>query len=662
MSQEKLQEVLDSLSLEQLTAIRAGDYSAIPPDTMQAIQGLLGGSGQAAPVAAPVAAAPAAPVPTQRLRSLAQGATFGGADEAEAYLRSLAGEPYKEAETDIRGKLKAYQKDRPFESLAYEAGGAIPVAIAATQLTGGAAAPATMIPLLTRAAGVGALQGGLTAFGTGEGDVFDRIPRVPQGMVVGGIAGPVGTLALTGGGAIANKLIDFTRRSFGGRGAKAVETEVQRLAKESGLTTDEIVERVASGEIMAENATLQAAVRGLYTKGGKAASTIRGALSQRPTALRAEAVKQMQRGLSPTGDKNVLRQQKMNQEEIDIAEKALYGKAFEQGGVVSPPLLQSFADSLKSSKDAAKGISEYYTLQTRGKSPFFNVMDDGTVEYSRMPTIQDMEIVRRGLRQEADKAYRAGSGASGGVLNEMEKELKAGLDVSSPALQTARQTAFQTRTASESFQEGRKAFAKSADQVAVDFESMTPAAQKAYRAGLMDAVRKKMTTGSRKSMMGLFSDETSKEGQILRSVFQQDQLAGLMRSIDVAAGSQRAATKILGGSDTAASLQQGQRIGMNISPEEVTQAIGGDVISGYRILKKFIGQNTENLTEAQRDQIAQILVSTNPSVVRNALVDESALAQLQEAIKRLAYKTAVGVPGGVTQIGAGRAQQTQERK
>jgi hypothetical protein len=656
MSQEKLQEVLDSLSLEQLTAIRAGDYSAVPPDTMQAIQGLLGGSGQAVPVAAPVAAAPAAPVPTQRLRSLAQGATAGGAEEMEAYLRSLTGEPYKQAEADIRGKLKAYQKDRPFESLAYEAGGAIPTAIAATRLTGGAGAKTTMLPLLARASGVGALQGGLTAFGTGEGDIFNRISRIPQGMVVGAVAAPVLTAVLSGGGAVADKLVDFARRSFGGRGAKAVENEVQRLAKESGLTTDEIVQRVASGEIMAENATLQAAVRGLYTKGGEAASTIRGALSQRPTVLRAEAVKQMQRGLAPTGDKNVLRQQKMNQEEIDIAEKALYGKAFEQGGVVSPPLLQSFADSLKSSKDAAKGISEYYTLQTRGKSPFFKVMDDGTVEYSRMPTLEDMEIARRGLRQEADKAYRSGSTSSGGVLSEMEKELKAGLNVSSPALQTARQTAFETRTASESFQEGRKAFAKSADEVAVQFESMTPAAQKAYRAGLMDAIRKKMTTGSRKSMMGNFADETSKEGQILRSVFQQDQLPALLQSVQTAAGSQRAASKILGGSDTAASLQQGQRIGMNISAEEVTQALGGNVISGYRVLKKLVSNNTENLTEAQRDQVAKILVNTDPNLVRSALVDESAMAKLQDAIRRLSYNAAVGIPGGATQIGAGRAQ------
>jgi hypothetical protein len=170
-----------------------------------------------------------------------------------------------------------------------------------------------------------------------------------------------------------------------------------------------------------------------------------------------------------------------------------------------------------------------------------------------------------------------------------------------------------------------------------------------------------MATGSRKSMMGRFADENLKEGQILRNVFPQDQLDNLLGSVNVAAGSQRAATGILGGSPTAASLQQGQRIGMNISPEEVTSALSGNVMSGYRVLRKLVGQNTGNLTDAQSDQIARILVSQDPKLVRNALVDESAMAALQDTIKRLSYKVAVGAPGAVTQIGAGRLQPTQQK-
>jgi hypothetical protein len=660
MSQAELQGVLDSLSLDQLKALQSGNYEGIPAEALQKIQGLTSQSGQNLQ---PQQAAQDAPpgVPSQRLRSMAQGLTVGGADEMEAYVRSLAGEPYKAAETDVRQKLKAYQQASPYESLAYEAGGAVLPALAMTRATGGTAAPATAFaPLLARAAGVGALQGGATGFATGEGDIFERLSRIPQGMAVGGIAAPVGTALLSGGGALANKLVDFARRSFGNRGSKAVETEVQRLATESGLTTDEIVQRVANGEIMAENATLQAAVRGLYTKGGEAATTIRGALTQRPPALRSQAVEQMRKGLAPSGDANILRQQKMNEADIKLAEKALYGAAFAEGGVVNAPMLDAFSSALKRAPTAAKDINDLYVAST-GKKPFFS-FKDGDIEYSRTPTLEDMEIVRRGIQDEVNKAYTKGAGGVGGALKDVELQLRGELDKSSQSLAAARQTASQTRTASESFQEGRKAFSKSADQVSVEFESMTPAAQKAYRSGLMDAIRNKMTTGSRKSMMGNFADETSKEGSILRSVFQQDQLPELLKSVQTAAGSQRAATRIIGGSDTAASMQESKRVGMNISAEEVTQAVGGDPIAGYRVLKKFIFKNAGSLSETERDQVARILVATDPKLVRSALVDESAMAQLQETIRRMAYRTSVGVPGGVTQIGAGRVQPSQEKR
>ena len=83
--------------------------------------------------AAPVPAPPAAGVPTQRLRSLAQGVTLGLADEAEAAIRSLfPGQTYESAVQDVRGKLGAYREERPMEALAYEVGGGL-----ATGLAGG---------------------------------------------------------------------------------------------------------------------------------------------------------------------------------------------------------------------------------------------------------------------------------------------------------------------------------------------------------------------------------------------------------------------------------------------------------------------------------------------------------------------------------------------
>ena len=138
--------------------------------------------------AAPVPAPPAAGVPTQRLRSLAQGVTLGLADEAEAAIRSLfPGQTYESAVQDVRGKLGAYREERPMEALAYEVGGGL-----ATGLAGGGRALAASAGRagLREALKTGARTATTSAVGQGviggaagaEGGVESRL----RGAAVGG--------------------------------------------------------------------------------------------------------------------------------------------------------------------------------------------------------------------------------------------------------------------------------------------------------------------------------------------------------------------------------------------------------------------------------------------------------------------------------------------
>ncbi|NBS71400.1 hypothetical protein EBT31_21185, partial [bacterium] len=90
------------------------------------IDAYLASNPSAATPTASVQASQPTEAPTQRLRSLAQGATFGFADELEAAARSiLPGETYEQAIQDVRGKMAAYQQERPMEALAYEVGGGL---------------------------------------------------------------------------------------------------------------------------------------------------------------------------------------------------------------------------------------------------------------------------------------------------------------------------------------------------------------------------------------------------------------------------------------------------------------------------------------------------------------------------------------------------------
>jgi hypothetical protein len=646
-----MDEILKNFTDEELRALQAGDLTKVSESNLLALQ-------QALAVPAPAAPAPAPAVPTQRLRTSLLGASLGTSDEIEAALTApFTGRTMEEQRQNIMGKVKAYQKDQPLASLGYEALGGLVPGLALAPYTGGSSLALT-IPSLLRTSGVSAAEGGFTGFMSGEGDVFERAARVPQAALTAAVAGPTAQALVKGGTSLATGAVDFARRKFGLRPAKAVEAEIQRLATESGMTTDELVAAIGRGEIMAENKTLREAVRGLYVLGGQAQETIRSGLNPRPSMLLRNAMKNVQSGLAPQGRSNVLMQNKMDEEAIKAAEKAMYGEAFGKGGVVTQPLLQSFATAAKRSPKAAAEISEYYRLAT-GQSPFFRFKPDGDFEFVRTPTIEDMEVVRRGLKQEVNKAYTSGSGLTGSAFDDLEKALRAQIDLAAPAVGQARKQAATVRTNAEAFKEGRKALSLSADQVELLFATMNPGQIKAFRNGLMDALRSKAATGSRFSLMRNLANDDTKEGQILRMVYPGDMLDDTLAAIGRSVQSKAATDRILSGSPTASSLKQADRFGMNVSADDVRQTLGGDMFAAYRSLRKVMNLNTPGLTEKQRDDIAKVLVSTNPDVVRRALVDQSAMTELLNTIRSGGARLSSGAASSAAQISGNRYQQGQ---
>ena len=85
----------------------------------------------------------------QRARAMAQGLTFGFADEIEALVRSaLPDSPeYSQIRDELRAKLKTYKEDNPNAALTYELAGAL-VPSVALALTG-VGAPA-VVPTVRR--------------------------------------------------------------------------------------------------------------------------------------------------------------------------------------------------------------------------------------------------------------------------------------------------------------------------------------------------------------------------------------------------------------------------------------------------------------------------------------------------------------------------------
>ena len=665
---------LEGFTSEELLKIKAGDVSGLSNEKLQILQGILSQSLDIdRPAPAPALAQPLPEAPTQRLRSIAQGVTLGSADEMEARLRaSVTGEDYGKVLSEIQGKMKAYQAQSPYEALGYEALGGVGSAAALTLATGGAAAPLTgprmavsVAPLVRALAGTSALggaQGGVTGFMTGEGDFAARAARVPGSTLMGASIAPVVQAGFMGVGKLTDMALDAARRLSGGRGGKAAEAEIQRLAEQTGLTTDELVQRIASGEILAENQTLLQAVRALYTQGGKASTTIQSALSTRPDALRTEALTDMQQklvsGLNPNfvgprpNNENVLRFYRATKDEAQALENKAYEDVWKTGGIIGEDLLVSLKDALQRSPGAANDINTIYTAAT-GKKPFFSFDKDGNILFSRTPNLKDAEIIRRGIKTSIDSAYTGGKPEVGMALKPVESDLRTAIDASSPKLAATRAEASQLRAAKTAFEEGRTIFNKSADEVQIMMEGMVdnPGVSNAFRAGAMDAIRGKMGTGRAKSMMGIFNNPETKEGAILRTIYPSDELDGILTRIGTAAQSQVAKNRVLGGSDTASSMMQAAKIGSTITADEVANAVSGNPLAGLRIVNKMLGESNKAMSEKDRERVAQILISQDPEIVRKALRDESGMARLQQAVAASARMLSKTVPYGASYIG-----------
>lgn len=602
---------------------------------------------------AQAAAATRAEVPTQRVRTAAQGLTFGVADEIEARAISLTtGRPYREVLDEVRGKIKAYQEARPTEALGAEIAGAVLPGL----FTGGAGLAATgarLLPRVGRAAAVGAAEGGLYAFGTGEGGFGERMARVPGGAIAGGIAAPIAGEAAALAMRPAQAVIDIARRRLGGRGAASVERELQRLQQESGKTVDEIVADIADGRIMAENATLRDAVRAYRAAGGESATMLREALTMRPQKTREEAIAEIQRYLSDVQDENVLRGVRRSEEQARVAERAAYGQFETQ--MAPPDVVAELAEALRRVPGASGEVATALRART-GESPFFEVLEDGSFKFTRAPTLMEAERVRRAISNYATRLYRESQGGAGEEVAGVGERLRGAIDVSVPEMAATRTQAATVRTARDSFTQGQTIFGKSSDEVEVEFDKiagMGDEALRSFRAGVMDALRRRMETGSRKSMMGKLSDPDTKEGRILRTIFPQDELPAVLAQIERAAESQAASTAILGGSPTAITLQQIQRQGVDLSMEDLSAVMSGDPAGIVRAGTKLVGGMTRGLTDAQRKRIVEVLVSEDPAFVERALRDESGMAMLQQAVNRLASGLTAGAQRGAVVPAAG---------
>ena len=595
--------------------------------------------------------------------ALGQGAALGFGDEIAAALRAPFGEKslaenYNAALADERKMLADYRAAHPYSSLGYEMLGAVAPAL----LTGGSSAPvsggraAQALAGAARGALAGAKTGAVYGFGTGEGDWAARAANAGvQGMFGAGAGGALGA---AGGAAkqTFNELVNKVRNYAGNKTAGTVANAVIDMAQKGGLTVDEVVEGVRNGTLMAENRTLSSMIRKFYAEGGPAGAEINRVLSARPAETRAAAVEAAQRNLGSPG--NPLENLRASEQAAKAAEDLAYETAFRPSGVevVAPAeVVNLMADVARRAPNALKMAAETARVKY-GVRPFFTEADDGTITFARPPTLREAELTYRSLRDMAGKAYTDKAGTLGGALKDLGEAVKGELDVASTPLATARAEAKVIRDARDAYKAGTEAFRKSPDELALLIDDVTakgPDALAAFREGMLVSLRSGMAKpGSAPGLMRSLADEATGPGTALRSALPPSAVDDVTKALDVAAKAQQAKSTIIDNSQTAQTLMAPSVGGNAIDLASEAANAGGDLMAWARLLMRVAGDVEPSLTDAQRMEVAKIVLSKDPDLVLQALTDRTVPGALQrvtsEAIDRLTKGAVRAAPSAVT--------------
>lgn len=593
-----------------------------------------------------------------KLRMLFQGLSLGSGDEIEAYLRSFGEEDYEEALKQIRGSIAEERIDHPIASLVLEGLGAV----APTILTGGGGAALTAGRLAAR----GAIGGSVYGFNTGEDGALERAKRIPGGAAGGAVGNVLGDKAVKVAGAGAKAIMDRARLMLGRRASNIVNNEAQRIALKTGQTTDEVLQDIYDGKIMAENESLRAVMKDLRSKPG--GEQITNTLKTRPEETRKVAIDEVEKSLG--GSNNLALADEIEfRKQVKAKEKEVY-EPFKTGEV-NAVVLKDLEDAIEQVPDVAKPLLKKLQARKGRQKPLLkkkSAKDGGGYEFLRRPTPEEAEQIRRGLDAVTTKEFRKdGGGFVGEAYQEVAQDVRASLDENIEGLASARAQVKAMRDNKDAFDKGRKYSAGQIDEKIIELENIIaetktakdPEAIKnafkklnAYKSGFLSALQAKfMTTQAPKTVRDLAVDN-DKAGIILRMVLPDETLEGVIKKLEVATGSEAANRQILKGTLTPESLNEGAQSGLR---GLIPRIVGGSMTMNPgmvvgQVADAITSKFGRGLTEAETRALSEIVTSTDPQIVRRALVDDSVLAQLQGAISSRVNRAATPMGSATGQI------------
>jgi hypothetical protein len=438
-------------------------------------------------------------------RSLAQGATFGFADELEALTKSLVGQgTYEQNLAALELAKQKFGQQNPKTALGTEIAGGLPYALLPFLGTARYAQMAREASPLVRAgvtAGASAVTGAVTGAlgGAGAAGVGERMAGAQAGGTLGGIVGGAAPAVTKGIGAAGSRVVDVTSgipvvqqvgKAVGlatgqtvdaANRAKAKLLEAMYRDKVSPADLEKMIaaatKPVGIVDVAGENVRSLADVAQKYPSEARQAAKL--ALEERGAGqaerIQADISKYLGGFTDPFEYTNAIAQR---QKQLS---SPLYQKAYAYGEVTDPAVLKFL--ELPQFKKAAKEAQEL--LAAEGRS----------VDMS-MPTVEVLDQVKRGLdvliKRETDPFGKMTD--LGRIYKNKKNEFLSELDSAVPDFGKARAAFAGEAELLDATKLGKDFYKQTATEANRTFAKLSPSEQEAYKVGALDAVKEKIQT------------------------------------------------------------------------------------------------------------------------------------------------------------------------
>lgn len=555
------------------------------------------------------------------VRTALQGSTFGFGDEIQAGIAAATAYPfvkdkgfkdlYKEARDELRGEQKAFSAENPKTALALEAAGGL--------ATGGVGAGKfAAMKTLPRAAAYGAGTGALGGLGYSDSDSVagDAINTI-EGAAMGAVLAPALKL---GSDKIITPLLN-KGKGVAGKVANQLKSELSR----SNLSPEKAAEQLRKnpslllGDLSENLQYRTASVAGLPGKGQEMAKKV---LTERNRAQTERLLPHIRKGL---GNKQGYL------DAVDTLQTSMREKA-------RPLYEQAYKTPLAPTKkisSALKKAQEMGAIKSAQKLARFEDLD-----YSDMPTIQQLDYVKRSLGDVEGKFLRAGKNQMARAVGNTRRQITEELKKQSPAYDKALKTWSSGMDDQNALDVGLKALKDNNESLVRQVKKMSESELNHFRIGVMKALENRLEGQAvTRDAVKQLQDIPRIQKALSIAFKDEDTYQGFLSALKDESKMFDTFTKALSNSNTARLAGSNQELGQGALNALISKGTSLPMDMGRSLLRRM-GSQPEIKNEAFRNLLSEQLLKNDPAGLL------SLLSQKQKTIPP-ALLGALGSQGGL---------------